>query len=323
MKTNSNIPLPGVPLLIPIILSVRLLTLPDVVRADCMPPPPGLVAWWPGDGNANDLIGTNNGQLLGNATASGSGIVGQAFSLDGVNAAVNVGTNSFFDLSGGLADFTIEAWVKPAAMPSFSTGFASKSVGDFDGWVFGIFSGGNLLFSGAGNWFVGSGPGVVAAGAWSHVAVTHTAGTYTLYCNGNQVGSGGGGTWTGSTAPLRFGVDPPQQNYNGLLDELSIYSRALSSNEVAAIYAAGSAGKCQQEQIRMSIRISQVEVCWTSRSNITYQLQYRSTLTTNDWLPLLDCVRATSSTTCYYDAILPGQPQRYYRAVLTNCIPQF
>ncbi len=288
-----------------------------------MPPPPGLVAWWPGDGNANDIIGINNGTLLGNATANGTGIVGQAFSLDGVNAAVNAGTNSLFDFSGGSADFTIEAWVKPAALPSFSTGFASKSLGDFDGWVFGIFSGGNLLFSGTGNWSVNSGPGVVVTGVWSHVAVTHTGGTYTLYCNGSQVGSGSGGTWTGSTAPLQFGTNPPRQNYNGLLDEVSIYNRALSSNEVAAIYAAGSAGKCEEEQIRMSIRISQVEVCWTSLSNTTYQLQYRSTLTANEWLPLLDCVRATNSTTCYYDAILPGQPQRYYRAVLTNCVPQF
>jgi hypothetical protein len=321
MKTNSNIRFSGVPL--SIIISVGLLMLPDVGRADCVAPPSGLVAWWPGNGNANDTIGTNNATLLGNAAANVTGMVGQAFSFDGVNAVVSAGTNSFFDFSGGSADFTIEAWVKPAALPSFSTGFASKSVGDFDGWVFGVFSGGNLMFSGCGNWAVNSGPGVVVTDTWSHVAVTHTGGTYRLYCNGSQVGSGSGGTWSGSTAPLQFGTNPPRQNYNGLLDEVSIYSRALSSDEVAGIYAAGTAGKCEEEEIRMSIRISQVEVCWTSRYNATYQLQYRSTLTTNEWLPLLDCVRATNSTTCYYDAILPGQPQRYYRAVLTNCVPPF
>jgi hypothetical protein len=308
-------------LAISIIICVGLLTLPDVLRADCTPPPPGLVAWWPGDGNANDIIGANHGTLVGNATAIGIGIVGQAFSLDGVNAAVTAGTNSFFDFGGGSADFSIEAWVKPAVLPSFSTGFASKSAGDFDGWVFGMFSDGTLLFSGAGNWYVGSGPRVVVPGVWSHVAVTHAGGAYTLYCNGSYVGSGSGGAWTGSAAPLGLGVNPPRQNYNGLLDEVGIYSRALSSNEVAAIHAAGSAGKCEEGQIRMSIRISQVEICWTSQSNAAYALQYRSTLTTNEWLPLLDCIRATNSTTCYYDAILPGQPPRFYRAVLTNCVP--
>jgi len=153
------------------------------------------------------------------------------------------------------------------------------------------------------------------------VAVTHAGDTYTLYVNGSLVFSGAGGGWSGSTAPLRFGTNPPRENYSGLLDEISIYNRALSSNEVAAICAAGSAGKCREEQIRMSIRISQVEICWTSQSNATYQLQYRSTLTTNEWLPLLNCIRATNSSTCYYDAILPGQPQRYYRALLTNCVP--
>lgn len=31
----------------------------------CTPLPPGLVSWWPGDGNANDIVGSNNGLLLG------------------------------------------------------------------------------------------------------------------------------------------------------------------------------------------------------------------------------------------------------------------
>ena len=116
----------------------------------------------------------------------------------------------------------------------------------YDGWVFGIEYDGTLLFSACAVWHVLSGPGVLATGVWSHVAVTRTGGAYTLYYNGSQVSSGAGASWTGSTAPLQFGYDPGSgQHFNGLLDEVSIYDRALSSNEVAAIYAAGSAGKCK------------------------------------------------------------------------------
>ncbi len=73
---------------------------------------------------------------------------------------------------------------------------------------------------------------------------------------------------------------------------------------------------------RVTIRLSQVEVCWNSISNLTYQVQYRSDLTTNVWTSLVDCVRSTGSTSCIYDPIVVGQPQRFYRVALTNCVPQ-
>jgi hypothetical protein len=71
----------------------------------------------------------------------------------------------------------------------------------------------------------------------------------------------------------------------------------------------------------VTIRASQVEVCWNSISNLTYQVQYRSDLTTNVWTSLVDCVRSTGSTTCIVDPVVVGQPPRFYRAVMTNCVP--
>ena len=69
------------------------------------------------------------------------------------------------------------------------------------------------------------------------------------------------------------------------------------------------------------IRASQVELCWNSISNVTYQVQYRSDLTTNVWTSLVDCVRSTGFTSCIYDPVVVGQPQRFYRVALTNCLP--
>ena len=71
----------------------------------------------------------------------------------------------------------------------------------------------------------------------------------------------------------------------------------------------------------VTIRTSQVEVCWNSQSNLTYQVQYRSDLTTNLWTPLVDCVQATGSTSHVSDPIVAGQPQKFYRVALKNCVP--
>ena len=71
----------------------------------------------------------------------------------------------------------------------------------------------------------------------------------------------------------------------------------------------------------VTIRASQVEVCWNSTSNLTYQVQYRSDLTMNLWTSLVDCIRSTASVTCNSDPVVVGQPQRFYRVVQTNCVP--
>ena len=71
----------------------------------------------------------------------------------------------------------------------------------------------------------------------------------------------------------------------------------------------------------VTIRASQVEVCWNSQSNVTYQVQYRSDLTTNLWTSLGGCIRSTNSTSCINDPIVVGQAQRFYRVVQTNCVP--
>lgn len=76
-----------------------------------------------------------------------------------------------------------------------------------------------------------------------------------------------------------------------------------------------------QAQTIVSVRTSEVQVCWLSTTNVTYQVQYRSELTTNVWTSLLDCVEATASETCVSDSVIPGQPRRFYRVIQSNCVP--
>ena len=64
---------------------------------------------------------------------------------------------------------------------------------------------------------------------------------------------------------------------------------------------------------QLSLRCSEVEMCWKSEANKMYQVQYRSMLTTNQWTDLGSPVTGSGSTNCITDRIQPGQPHRFYR----------
>jgi hypothetical protein len=66
-----------------------------------------MTAWWPGDGNARDIIGGFDGVLNGDAM-TGSGLVGGAFVLDGDGDFVDVPDHPA--LNFGTGDFTIALW---------------------------------------------------------------------------------------------------------------------------------------------------------------------------------------------------------------------
>jgi uncharacterized repeat protein (TIGR01451 family) len=70
-------------------------------------PFPGPVAWWPAEGNANDVVGGNNGALAGGVTYV-AGEVGQAFQFDGLSGSVTVPDAP----SLRPAALTIEGWMK-------------------------------------------------------------------------------------------------------------------------------------------------------------------------------------------------------------------
>ena len=69
----------------------------------------------------------------------------------------------------------------------------------------------------------------------------------------------------------------------------------------------------------LRIRVSQVELCWDTVTNAAYQLQYRSTLTTNVWVAFSTAfVPGTGGTGCSNDTVYSGEPQRFYRVIVRN-----
>ena len=77
----------------------------------CVTTPTGMIAWWPGDGNARDVIGTNHG-VLRNGAGFAPGKVGSGFHFDGVDDYINVGRAPALQFYG-TAPFTFSFWIAP------------------------------------------------------------------------------------------------------------------------------------------------------------------------------------------------------------------
>jgi hypothetical protein len=78
-----------------------------------------------------------------------------------------------------------------------------------------------------------SGPAALPLNTWTHVAATYDGATLRLYINGAQVSSQPhSGAIVTSTGALRIGGDSAGEYFQGLLDEIRIYNRALSPSEI-------------------------------------------------------------------------------------------
>jgi hypothetical protein len=207
------------------------------------------VAWWPGEGNANDIAGTNNGVLVGGATCA-PGLVGQAFSLNGGTQYVAIADGPALR----PASLTIEGWFNFGATDGILS-LVNKTYGSggLNSYIFwyqsGALYGALTTPAGASAYleYVWT-PGL---GTWHHIAYTFDDGTHTqaLYLDGVEVASSVvSGSIVYDAHPVLIGEEIEYERlvypFTGQIDEVSFYNRALALNEVAAIYDAGSAGKC-------------------------------------------------------------------------------
>src|SRR6266850_2026118 len=232
------------------------------VAADCLSSTSGLLGWWAGDGNANNIFGTNNGTLQGGATANAAGLVGSAFNFDGTNGFVQISDSAFLRPT----NLTIETWVKFASLDSAGSGGSpagdqyivfrqNTRASDFEGFDLSKTRVGStdvfrfLLASASGQTVELRSSSIISTGTWYHVAGIRGSNFVQLYVNGtlerqaNITFPQDYGNF-----PLYFGTSGQaawDHKLKGNLDEVSFYNRALASDEIAAIYAAGASGKCK------------------------------------------------------------------------------
>jgi Concanavalin A-like lectin/glucanases superfamily len=261
-----------------LLLALSFAVLEETAAAQtCTQPPSGMVGWWPGDGNANDIEGSNNGTLE-NGAGFAAGEVAQAFSLDGINQYVDLGNDLSLQVSSG--DFTVDTWVNfnslgnssgPCYGPGCDQSIVDKMASGFDppnanGWRL-------LKQSDDHFWFCLGGGGsnacggvhsvtTAVAGVWYHVAAVKTTDPYngaavmTIYVNGVAEASREQGSFADSNAAdLRIGSYAQEGAFlNGEADEVELFDRALAPSEIAAIYNAGPAGKCKVINVGIEIK---------------------------------------------------------------------
>jgi choice-of-anchor C domain-containing protein len=230
---------------------------PSVITNDCVTPPSGLVGWWPGNGNPSELVHNNNAMLV-NGTGYTNAVVGSGFYFDGVNDRVLVSNSPALNF-GPNQDFSVECWIKCYANgnPSDVRSIVEKrnAAENYRGYALFLWDGRLACqlseISSGDNYFSGSAD--LQDGMFHHVAMAvdrDSSSGGRLYVDGQVVLNFDPTGHTGDLANadyLRIGNHPAPGDtsfFPGVIDDVSIYNRALAQSEIQAIYNAGSAGKC-------------------------------------------------------------------------------
>jgi hypothetical protein len=195
----------------------------------------GLVANFPFSGNAKDESGFgNNGTVNGaTLTADRVGQPNSAYHFDGVDDYIRTADSPSLNLTGNLS---IAAWIRPTRA-SFGVPIIFSNmleVSPHDGYQLRFASGGGVRFMSGDISLFGS--KVVPLNTWTHVAATLSGATARIYINGVLDVSGTVGVPTSSSVAQTIGASySPFYFFQGEMDEVRIYNRALANTEVQAL----------------------------------------------------------------------------------------
>jgi hypothetical protein len=233
-------------------------------------PPSGLAHWWRGEGNGFDTISIQDGVLIG-GVQFGAGKVGTGFSFSGSGDDYIALPQNLFPMpnsGSGTDPFSFEAW--------FQTTVGGAILGQQDlppfnstlgGYVPAIYIGTNgLLYA---QMFWGTETQIVTTnlvndGQFHHVVVTYDGSLETVYLDATVIGTNAfvqqgyapvyyyelGTAYTGGWDGAPGGWFP----FTGIIDEASLYVRALSAADVTALFESASAGKCAPPNAGLVLR---------------------------------------------------------------------
>lgn len=202
-------------------------------------------------GAAGEVL-DSSGNALNGTVLNGASTANSAPALPQVNSQGTCGYGTFnstssqyvqradsnlLDLQGS---FTIGLWVKPRTLPA--SGLMSILSKD-ENYEFHLNPSGTINWwwqttANATNQF--NSTTALPVGQWSHVLIRYAPGDQRIYINGSLAGQASfSGTPLANSDPLQLGADQGAagRNFNGELDELRIYSGALSEAQISALVA--------------------------------------------------------------------------------------
>ncbi len=194
----------------------------------------GLVASYPFSGNAQDTSGNGNNATVNGAslTADRFGTPSSAYSFNGTSNYLRIADSASLNITG---DLTISAWIRTST-PGQIIFSNMLEVSPHSGYSLRTLSDGRIQFISGDQHLFGTSP--VTTGLWTHVAVTLAGTTATSYINGLIDNSGTVGVPTTSSVDQTIGASyTPFYFWNGALDEINVYNRALSPSEIQELAA--------------------------------------------------------------------------------------
>lgn len=246
-------------------------------QGGCVPPPGGMVDWWPFDESggavAYDIMGFGNhgGRQMGPVAIAGKVKNAICFPQGSYVHVLNHPEVNFFGRCPAGANptesFTIDAWIKLDSVQGLHTILDKRENPQAPkGYVMSVYNGrfGFQMADGIGGPICGGGGACdnyfeptasITPGVWYHVAVavrrceSTGANVGRLYVNGTQkLAFTPRNGDISNTSDLVIGMRNPAFGYNhmqGCIDELEFFKRALDQTEIQAIYSADKAGKCK------------------------------------------------------------------------------
>jgi hypothetical protein len=201
--------------------------------------PSGLIAYYPFNGNANDESGNEHHGTVNGATLTTDrfGNENSAYSFDG-NDIITVNHSADLNMEGELS---ISVWVKPTTLSNAMI-LGKSNYSSNTNYLLRTKTTGFLQFEY--KKFANSTNNPLIAGQWNHIAVISEAdNTKKIYVN-NVLS-----THTESTSPyglvtniLTIGARTGAEFFNGVIDDIKIYNKALTADEVLAEYNTSTAG---------------------------------------------------------------------------------
>jgi outer membrane protein assembly factor BamB len=294
--------------------------------------PPSVISWWPGEGDATDRVGGNNGRLFGGITFT-TGKVGQALSFDGT------GYITIPDRANQRPnEITIEGWFYVTG--SLSEGqefvFASKYL-QYAGWILRMgrpgtgapsdFQPGFSIHREPNLGITAVSSAEIVRSKWVHLAGTYDGTDANIYVDGVLRGTRAfPGGYTGTTTPMTIATASwavGGGNFRGLTDEIAIYGRALSAREVQDIFILGSQGKSRLSVAnagpRFDVGRSRLSPTKGFRLNVitdstaTVRIEVSNNL--SDWQPMVTFPTASGFVE-FIDPSATNFAWRFYRAVV-------
>lgn len=218
----------------------------------------------------------------------------------------------------GYSAITVECWYKISALPGAEQVMVSKvQAAGGAGYALGITAGNKLFFaypydSGAGvrAWNIWTSTVTPLTGAWTHLAVTLSGTTITLYTNGTASQTAAVSAIFSMTAPQNVNIgaySDPVNYFNGSLDEVAIYPTALSGTRIAAHFtAAGGTGLSSINRRVYSWSIARGR----NDENSQMQTGLATLILDNDDREYEPFYAGSSLYTAYPGAVAPGKRMR-------------